>query len=185
MVEAIARFFVSVMTRVMPSCHSTVNIASRLTSNPAYRREACELRAKSLVTLELGTVFADRYEILSQVGRGGMGYVYRARHLGLDKEVALKVLVPSTEPARRFDKTVDFAVRFAREARAVARLDHPGCVRVLDHGRDADGTQYIAMELLDGDTLLETLKAGRFSTARALDIARQLLLALAHAQAQD
>ncbi|HEY5946531.1 MAG TPA: serine/threonine-protein kinase [Kofleriaceae bacterium] len=124
--------------------------------------------------LEAGTVFAERYEILSAAGRGGMGYVYRARHLGLAKDVALKVLA--------HDRTGDFEVRFAREARAVARLDHPGCVRVLDHGY-ADDSQYIAMELLDGETLGTAIKAGRFTTARALDITRQLLHALAHAHA--
>jgi serine/threonine-protein kinase len=128
------------------------------------------------VTLERGTVFAERYEILAQAGRGGMGYVYRARHRGLAKDVALKIL------ARGLSKTGDYEVRFAREARAVARLDHPGCVRVLDYGK-YDGAQYIAMELLEGETLLSALKAGRFSTTRALDIARQLLLALAHAHA--
>jgi serine/threonine-protein kinase len=126
------------------------------------------------VTLEVGTIFADRYEILAQAGRGGMGYVYRARHLGLAKDVALKVL------DRGADRTGDYEVRFAREARAVARLDHPGCVRVLDHGH-ADGAQYIAMELLAGETLGTALKAGRLSSAHALDIAGQLLLALAHA----
>jgi serine/threonine protein kinase len=135
------------------------------------------LRAQSLVILEAGTIFAERYEILAAAGRGGMGYVYRARHLGLAKDVALKVLAPVTQ------RTADFEVRFAREARAVARLDHPGCVRVLDHGR-ADGAQYIAMEHLDGETLGKALQAGPFSTARALDIARQLLRALSHAHEQ-
>jgi serine/threonine protein kinase len=130
------------------------------------------LRAEPFVTLEVGTIFADRYEILAAAGRGGMGFVYRARHLGLAKDVALKVLAT--------DRTGDYEVRFAREARAIARLDHPGCVRVLDHGRDGDA-QYIAMELLEGQTLGSALATGRFTTARALDIARQLLLALAHA----
>jgi eukaryotic-like serine/threonine-protein kinase len=130
------------------------------------------LRAIGAVTLEVGQIFADRYEILAQAGRGGMGYVYRARHLGLAKDVALKVLGPH--------KTGDFEERFAREARAVARLDHSGCVRVLDHGY-AEGSQYIAMELLDGETLGAAIKVGPLSTSRALDIARQLLLALAHA----
>ena len=140
------------------------------------------MRAFRGVILEPGTIFAERYEILSSAGRGGMGYVYRARHLGLAKDIALKVLAPDRAP-RRPDPTGDFEVRFAREARAVARLDHPGCVRVLDHGR-ADGAQYIAMELLDGETLHGALEVGPFSTARALDIARQLLHALAHAHAR-
>ncbi|HEX5058867.1 MAG TPA: serine/threonine-protein kinase [Kofleriaceae bacterium] len=126
------------------------------------------------MNLAAGTIFAERYEILATQGRGGMGYVYRARHLGLAKNVALKVLATSK---------LDYEERFAREARAVARLDHPGCVRVLDHGR-ADGAQYIAMELIDGETLGTVLQRGRFTKAHALDIARQLLHALAHAHAQ-
>jgi serine/threonine-protein kinase len=135
-------------------------------------REARGLPAIGAVrTLSAGAIFAGRYEILSAAGRGGMGYVYRARHLGLAKEVALKVVG---------DGKHDYAMRFAREARAIARLDHPGCVRVLDHGR-VDDLQYIAMELLSGETLLNAMKKERFSTARALSITRQILGALAHA----
>src|SRR5262245_47776533 len=135
-------------------------------------REARDLPAKSSVrTLSAGTIFAGRYEILSAAGRGGMGYVYRARHLGLAKEVALKVVG---------DGKHDFAIRFAREARAIARLDHPNCVRVLDHGR-VDDLQYIAMELLHGETLADAMKRERLTTSRALVITRQLLAALAHA----
>ncbi|HEY5921198.1 MAG TPA: hypothetical protein VIV11_05985, partial [Kofleriaceae bacterium] len=129
------------------------------------------------MTLEPGTLFADRYEILAQAGRGGMGFVYRARHLGLAKDVALKILAPPSGGSSRGarDRTGDYAVRFAREARAVARLDHPGCVRVLDHGRADDDTPYIALELVEGETLGTALQAGRFDLDRAVDIARQLL----------
>jgi serine/threonine-protein kinase len=111
---------------------------------------------------------ADRYEIVSVLGRGGMGVVYRARHLGLGIEVAVKVL------GRRSD-----AARFEREARAIARLDHPGCVRVLDHGVWGK-THFIAMELLDGPTL-EAAIGGGLPAPRALAITRRLLAALAHA----
>ena len=124
--------------------------------------------------LPAGSIIADRYEILSSVGSGGMGHVYRARHLGLDKVVALKVLAA--------DPTGDADTRFAREARALARLDHPGCVRVLDHGR-ADGIAYIALDLVPGITLGTALKCDRLPIPRAIEIARQLLLALAHAHA--
>lgn len=126
-------------------------------------------------TLRAGAVFAERYEIVSLLGRGGMGSVYRARHLGLQKSIALKVL----------DGT-DNEARFDREARAIARLDHPSCVRVLDCGRDEDNWRpYIAMELLEGPTLSRILAAERqLSTGRAVAIARNLLTALAHAHAQ-
>lgn len=121
-------------------------------------------------------MFAERYEILSAAGSGGMGHVYRARHHGLDKQVALKVLATPGRGSRgeRFEE------RFAREARVLARLDHPSCVRVLDYGR-ANGMQYIAMDLLEGETLHQVLRAGPMSTRRALAITRQLLGALAHA----
>ena len=126
-------------------------------------------------TLLAGTVFADRYEIVGLVGRGGMGTVYRARHLNLGKVIALKVL----------DGT-DHEARFDREARVIARLDHPSCVRVLDCGRDDDNWRpYIAMDLLEGPTLAKLLAAeGQLSTGRAVAIARNLLTALAHAHGQ-
>ncbi len=126
-------------------------------------------------TLSAGTVFADRYEIVAPLGRGGMGTVYRAVHRGLCKHIALKVL----------DGT-DHEARFDREARAIARLDHPSCVRILDCGRDeADWRPYIAMELLEGPTLAKIVRdEGQLSTGRAVAIARNLLTALAHAHAQ-
>ncbi|MDB4960194.1 MAG: putative serine/threonine-protein kinase [Myxococcales bacterium] len=120
------------------------------------------------------TVFAGRYRIEALLGSGGMGQVYRAEHLGLGKDVALKVL------GRR---TQDFESRFEREARAIARLDHPGCIRILDHGEDETGLQYIAMELIDGPTLASTLANDGFSVTRALHVAKSLLSALAHAHA--
>ncbi len=119
----------------------------------------------------MAKLFADRYEILSVIGRGGMGIVYRARQVALDKLVALKVLGTS--------RVVDAHARFEREARAIARLDHPGCVRILDYGRAPQ--RYIAMEMLEGPTLARALAEGSLSTPRAVHVARQLLLALAHA----
>jgi serine/threonine-protein kinase len=128
------------------------------------------------VAITPGTVFADRYEILSVLGIGGMGQVYRAKHVGLQKEVALKVLSRKTLP--------DGVARFEREARAIARLDHPSCVRVLDYGTYGRSS-FIAMELLDGPTLASALAAdGRFSVQRALHVTRNVLAALVHAHAE-
>jgi serine/threonine-protein kinase len=121
----------------------------------------------------LGTVFAGRYEIVAPLGRGGMGNVYRAQHVFLRRDVALKILTTT-------DPTVDGEVRFEREARAIARLDHPGCVRILDYGR-TDRHQFIAMQLIEGPTLAQTLAQGALSPVRAIAIARNLLAALVHA----
>lgn len=101
-----------------------------------------------------------------------MGHVYRARHLALGTEVALKLLGrPNSEHAGRIE----------REARAIARLDHPGCVRIRDHGVDERGTPYLAMELLDGPTLASV--GAPLEVPRAVAIAKSLLTALAHAHA--
>ncbi|HUJ59921.1 MAG TPA: serine/threonine-protein kinase [Kofleriaceae bacterium] len=113
-----------------------------------------------------------RYEILGPLGRGGMGRVYRARDVVLGREVALKLLDSHASD--------ELAARFEREARALARLDHPGCVRVLDVAR-----RYLVLELVAGTTLAAALRAdGQFSQARALRIARGVLAALAHAHAR-
>jgi serine/threonine-protein kinase len=121
-----------------------------------------------------GTLFADRYEIVELLGQGGMGKVYRARHRTLPKQLAIKVLQAGSG---------DFEARFEREARAIARLDHPNCVRVIDYGR-AGGYHFLAMELLAGETLGSALRAGPFSVVRAIGVARGLLAALGHAHAQ-
>jgi serine/threonine-protein kinase len=108
-----------------------------------------------------------------------MGDVYRAEHRGLGRPVALKILAASRARG-------ELGQRFEREARASARLDHPSCVRVLDSGRWPDGTRYLAMELLDGQTLRERADAvGAFAAPAAIRIARELLEGLAHAHARD
>ena len=113
---------------------------------------------------------ADRYKVLSVLGSGGMSRVYRAQHVALGTEVALKLLGDAQH-----------AARIAREAQAIARLDHPGCVRIRDHGLDEEGAPYLAMELLEGPTLAEL--AMPIDVERAVAIAKQLLSALAHAHA--
>src|SRR5262245_33387537 len=90
------------------------------------------------------------YEVLSVLGRGGMGIVYRARQVRLGREVALKtVRSPLVGEALR--------QRFEAEARAVARLDHPHLVRVFDSG-EADGRPWFALELVEGGTLARALR---------------------------
>src|SRR5216683_1155834 len=93
------------------------------------------------------------YEILSPLGDGGMGEVYRARDTRLDRDVAIKVLPESVagDP--------DTLARFEREAKAVAALSHPNILAIHDFGNQ-DGTAYAVMELLEGQTLRSKLDSG-------------------------
>ena len=122
---------------------------------------------------ELAPHFPD-LEILELVGRGGMGVVYKARQKGLDRLVALKILAPKIEqdPA--------FAERFAREARAMARLSHPHVVAVHDFGQ-TDGLYYFLMEFIDGVNLRRLLDTGELASEEALAIVPQICDALQYA----
>ena len=95
-------------------------------------------------------IIAGRYKLEVQLGRGGMGSVWRAQHLALRSSVAIKLIDPSLA------KSEEAMRRFLREAQAAASLRSPHVVQVLDHGVRR-GTPYIAMELLDGETLADRL----------------------------
>ncbi|HFH9837524.1 TPA: Stk1 family PASTA domain-containing Ser/Thr kinase [Streptococcus suis] len=123
--------------------------------------------------IQIGKIFAGRYRIIRQIGRGGMADVYLARDLILDgEEVAVKVL-------RTNYQTDQIAVqRFQREARAMAELDHPNIVRISDIGEE-DGQQYLAMEYVDGLDLKRYIKENApLSNADAVRIMGQILLAM-------
>lgn len=113
-------------------------------------------------------------EIIELIGAGGMGAVYKARQAGLDRLVALKVL-----PAE-FDHDVKFALRFTREARTLAKLNHPNIVSVYEFGH-VDDTYYFLMEFVDGTTLRDVVSAGRLAPAQALAIVPHLCDALQYA----
>ena len=116
-------------------------------------------------------------EILSLIGQGGMGAVYRARQKQLDRVVALKILPPGigSDPA--------FAERFTREARAMARLNHPGVVTLYEFGQ-ADSLYFFLMEFVDGLNLRQLLEGGRLSPREALAIVPQICDALQYAHDQ-
>ena len=124
-----------------------------------------------------GALVALRYRLGEVLGRGGMGVVHRATHVGLGREVALKIVPPGIGEASA-------TIRFEREARNSARLAHPGCVRVLDVGTTPDGHRFLAMELLEGPTLRERLGEGKLPARQAVAIAVALLDALDHAHAR-
>src|SRR5882724_2741030 len=110
------------------------------------------------------------YEILSLLGAGGMGEVYRARDPRLGREVAIKVLPESMagDPSRLH--------RFEQEARAVAALSHPHIVAIFDVG--TGDRPYLVTELLEGETLRSVLDRGPLSMPRATDVALQLVAGL-------
>src|SRR6185369_8339999 len=117
------------------------------------------------------------YEILSKIGEGGMGEVYRARDTRLDRVVAVKVLPPhlSNQPELR--------ERFEREARTISSLNHPNICTLYDVGRQ-DETDFLVMEYLEGETLTDRLKKGSLPLEQSFGIAMAILDALDKAHRQ-
>lgn len=125
---------------------------------------------------ELGPLFP-QLEILELIGKGGMGAVYKARQRELDRIVALKILPPD------IGQDAAFAERFTREARALAKLNHPGIVTLYEFGR-ANGLYFFLMEYVDGVNLRRLLAGGRVSAREALAIVPQICDALQYAHDQ-
>ncbi|HEX7879273.1 MAG TPA: protein kinase, partial [Candidatus Eisenbacteria bacterium] len=118
------------------------------------------------------------YEIVAPLGAGGMGEVYRARDTRLGRDVAVKVL-----PAHLADSPEGRA-RFEREARAISSLNHPHICTLFDVGREGD-TDYLVMELVDGETLQKRLERGPLSSDEVLTLGRQIADALDKAHRQN
>ena len=128
----------------------------------------------------IGRVLDGKYRIDTRLGVGGMGAVYRGKHLMLDKTVAVKLI--KAEHAA----TPDFARRFQREARAASSLTHPNIATAYDLGQTEDGMLYIAMEYVDGPSLKDVIrKEGQVPPARIVRILRQVASALSLAHRQN
>ena len=117
------------------------------------------------------------YEVIRLAGRGGMGAVYEARHKGLSRRVALKLMPPHVGDAP------GFAGRFRHEARLTAQLDHPGIVTVYDSGETPDGHLWYAMEFVEGEDLAARLRRGPCPTEEAVAILTGVAEALEAAHA--
>ncbi|HLV66125.1 MAG TPA: serine/threonine-protein kinase [Polyangiaceae bacterium] len=123
-----------------------------------------------------GAVIAGKYRLESMLARGGMGLVYRARHLVLDRTVVIKIVKPELVQRR------DAVARFLNEARSVAALESEHVARVLDGGWLKDGPPYMVLEYLDGADLRTVLnERGPFPIERAVDLVLQVCEALAEA----
>ena len=123
----------------------------------------------------IGAVVGERYRIVSRIGVGGMGAVYRAEHTMMRRDLAIKVLLSELGGRE------EFARRFEREAESASRLAHPNIITVTDFGRTPDGSLFLAMEFLAGDSLTSLIDQGPLPRERALAIVRQILRALDHA----
>jgi hypothetical protein len=123
-----------------------------------------------------------RYRILAELGRGAMGIVYKARDPVIERDVAVKVLHPDCPP----DELPVVRERFLREARSAGRLTHPSIVIIHDVGESDDGTAYIAMELLQGESLKAALaRPARLPLEDAAELAAQIADGLDYAQRHE
>src|SRR4051812_30211832 len=127
----------------------------------------------------IGQVLADKYRIDEKIDEGGMGCVYRATHVLMEKTIAVKVLHPALAAD---DKIV---ARFTREAKAASRISHPHAINVSDFGESENGIVYLVMEYLRGRTLKEIIRSeGPMPLARVVEIVRQVSGALEAAHAE-
>ncbi len=116
----------------------------------------------------IGKTLGDRYEVLEEIGNGGMAYVYKAKDKTLNRNVALKVL------KEEFSKDQAFIKRFQIEAQSAAALSHPNIVSIYDVAKDGD-INYIVMELIQGKTLKEVIEEeGKLDWRRSAEIASQI-----------
>ncbi|HEY0137451.1 MAG TPA: serine/threonine-protein kinase, partial [Nannocystis sp.] len=122
--------------------------------------------------IEAGTIIADRYRVVSRIGRGGMGTVYLGEHTTVGRRVAIKVL------HIRHDTPLALIERFRREARISALVRHRNVLEVYDTGSLADGSPYLVMERVNGENLSALLRRGPLSIAAAIEVGSQLLSGL-------
>src|SRR5512145_1430384 len=132
-------------------------------------------RGRSSHDPSLGKVIAGRYRLEARVGEGGMGVVYRARHVLIDRVVAVKLIRPDLRAETHLRAWM------LREARAANRVDHAHIIDIHDIGETDDGELYLVMEYLVGTPLSAELARGPMPIARAVDILEQMCAALARA----
>jgi serine/threonine protein kinase len=119
--------------------------------------------------MDVPQIIAGRFKIEREIGTGGMGTVYLATHLGLERPVAVKII------RREFAGDADVADRFLREARTMAKLRHPHAAMIFDAGNLPDGRHFIVMEFVEGETLSQALaREGRFPASKAVRIATEI-----------
>src|SRR5689334_16527034 len=132
----------------------------------------------STTDLPGSSLLAGRYRLVERLGAGGMSVVWRGYDEVLGRPVAVKVL------AAELVSDAELRGRVRREARAAARLSHPNITNVYDYGERDDGTPYVVMELVDGQSLAQRMASGPLPWRTAVRVAAQVASALAAAHAQ-
>jgi serine/threonine protein kinase len=138
----------------------------------------CFLCGGILVAIQdplIGTTIAGRYQLEEVLGQGGMATVYAARHRLVDRRCAVKVMSP------QLARNEVIRERFRREAKAAQKLAHPNIIEIFDQGETPEGTVFLVMELLEGETLADVLEHGKVPLERGLPILIQIARALARA----
>lgn len=157
---------------------NVVNSSSQVMNIAHSNLERGYLLMKNLI----GQILDGKYLIEQQLGQGGMGAVFKATHLGTNRAVALKVVMP------QYMRNLEFVERFKIEAKAMGRLRHPNIVNITDFGfaqLDSDNLAYLVMEFLDGQNLADFLKIrGKLPLDLVADIVEQICLAMDEAHKQ-
>jgi serine/threonine protein kinase len=163
-----------------PKCGTTVppdapqGLCPQCVLGAAAAPEGRATATAQIPSLQRLSVAFPQLQVLELIGRGGMGFVFKARQPHLDRFVALKLLPDSLAQDPHFTE------RFNREGRTLARLNHPNIVSIFDFGQ-AGGFYFLLMEYVDGVNLRQAMQAGRFSTAEALTIVPKICEALQYA----
>ena len=160
------------MAKVCPKCDATY----------ATDVDFCEVDHERLIIvkddlLAEGQVIDERYRVLGILGKGGMGAVYRAYQLLMDREVALKILNTDTGDAAQVK-------RFFIEAKSASKLTHPNTITVFDFGQTSDGLLYMVIELVKGRTLSSIIKEGALPAERCVHIISQICDSISEAHSQ-
>ncbi|MEO7711868.1 MAG: serine/threonine-protein kinase, partial [Gemmatimonadaceae bacterium] len=150
---------------VCPKCHAEYGPDVEVCPADDTRLEACAPSTDPLI----GRLLADRYKVIRTIGEGGMGRVYLAEHVRMGRLSAVKVMSPSLAP------TADAIGRFNREAANASRINQPNVAAIYDFGETEDGTLYLAMEYVEGETLSGVLRReGPFTPGRAAELTGQI-----------
>ena len=174
------------MTIKCPKCHSDNTDTARFCSNCAAPLPSSEeISVSHTKTLEMpveelttGSTFAGRYEIIEELGKGGMGVVYKAEDTKLKRIVALKFLPPT------FRADPSTKERFINEAQTASKLDHPNICTIHEIDETDDGQMFIAMAYYEGETLKEKIQHGPLDLSVVLDITTQIAQGLSKAQSK-